>query len=203
MWICSKYHSHSLMPLLEGGQFLLPILQAEQGPFLSSCSYWTQQSCAVHPCALLQAKQGPLKGQHFCSSAVYLEALVTSAPWRRELSLCPLILHFAAGGCVHGGRVGFGVGCVFNSSLSQMCCGTLLESSCSHSRVRVEEVAVMKVPDFPVLQRDIAPGAAAQVDVVMDFWQADPHGSMGYGEASDPTSSSCCQSVLPGRYVLL
>lgn len=32
--------------------------------------------------------------------------------------------------------------------------------------------------DFPVLQRDIAPGAAAQVDVLMDFWQADPHGSM-------------------------
>lgn len=41
-----------------------------------------------------------------------------------------------------------------------------------------EEVAVMNVPDFPVLQRDIAPGAAAQVDVVMDFWQADPHGSV-------------------------
>lgn len=31
----------------------------------------------------------------------------------------------------------------------------------------------MKMPDFPVLQRDIAPGAAAQVDVLMDFWQAD------------------------------
>lgn len=37
---------------------------------------------------------------------------------------------------------------------------------------------MMKMPDFPVLLRDIAPGTAAQVDVLMDFWQADPHGSM-------------------------
>lgn len=41
--------------------------------------------------------------------------------------------------------MGFGVGCIFNSSLSQMCCGTLLESSCSHSRIRVEEVAMVKM----------------------------------------------------------
>lgn len=74
--------------------------------------------------------------------------------------------------------MGFGVGCVFNSSLSQMCCETLLESSCSHSRIRAEDVAMMKMPDFPVLQRDTGPGAAVQVDVLMDFWQADPHGSI-------------------------
>lgn len=55
-----------------------------------------------------------------------------------------------------------------------MCFGTLLESSCSLSRIRAEDVAMMKMPDFSVLQRDIAPGAAAQVDVLMDFWQADP-----------------------------
>lgn len=65
MWICSRYLSHSLMPLLGGRQLLQPILQAEQGPSLSSCSCWTWQSCAVHPCALLQAEQGPLKRQHF------------------------------------------------------------------------------------------------------------------------------------------
>lgn len=53
MWICSTYHSHSLMPLLGGRQLLLPVLQAEQGPFPSSCSCWTQQGCAAHPCALL------------------------------------------------------------------------------------------------------------------------------------------------------
>lgn len=67
------------------------------------------------------------------------------------------------------GGWGFGVGCTVNSSLSQMCCGTLLESSCSHSRIRAEEVAMMKMPDFPMLPRDTAPGAAAQVDVLMDF----------------------------------
>lgn len=99
------------------------------------------------------------------------------------------------------GGWGFGVSCTFNSSFSQMCYGTLLESSCSHARIRAEEVAMMKMPDFPVLQRDIAPGAAAQVDVLVDFWQADPHGksaSMEYGEASDHMSSSCCQLILPG-----
>lgn len=29
---------------------------------------------------------------------------------------------------------------------------------------------MVKMPDFPVLQRDIAPGTAAQVDMLMDFW---------------------------------
>lgn len=33
MWISSRYHSHSLMPLLGGRQLLLPILQAETGTF--------------------------------------------------------------------------------------------------------------------------------------------------------------------------
>lgn len=37
---------------------------------------------------------------------------------------------------------------------------------------------MVKMPDFPVLQKDIVPGAAAQADMLMDFWQADPHGSM-------------------------
>lgn len=36
----------------------------------------------------------------------------------------------------------------FNSSLSQFWLWTLLESSCSNSRIRAEEVAVVKMLDF-------------------------------------------------------
>lgn len=66
---------------------------------------------------------------------------------------------------------------------------------------------MMKQPDFPVLQRDTAPGAAAQVDVLMDFWQVDPQGSMEiclHGiwrllTLLPPRAAN----ILPGRYVLL
>lgn len=125
---------------------MVPVLQAEQGPFLRSYSCWTRQGCAASPCALLPNRVP--EGSALSAHQLYIRNLwlhlLLEGGNQLSKSSNPVSCCW---GLFMEGQWGFGVGCTYNSCLPQICLATLPESSCFRSRIGAEDMAVVKMPD--------------------------------------------------------
>lgn len=152
-WGRGIFHCLGLLALPDAfvwGKVAAPACPAGRTGTFSKQLFMLDQAglCCQSPCPA--PRQGPLGGQHFLliscilGSSRHVCSLEGGESALRVLRSPVLLLGSV---CMEGGW-GFGVGCTFNNSLSQFWLGTLLENSCSHARIRAEEVAVVKMPDL-------------------------------------------------------